>query len=768
MKTMTVWKREGQRQDPVELALTRIEDVRSQLMSKEDLRRLWLETDPEGPLEVLTAFIKSHLRVRIEAGEQAAASDYFEVFPELLEDRERVVSVVYEEYCLYDEHGQAPDTELFYERYERWRDSFEAQLNIHRIFTCKSQQSEDLQPMRFPVPGDDFQSFHLRSLLGKGGAARVFLALDRELGDREVALKISRDHGKEPSILGRLNHPHIVPVLSVKRDLELGLRGMCMPYQPGLPLNKVVDLLRVIPGEKSAKDLWTLARNTPTSRSNETKTQPQSAGGWNGYPIQGSYSQGVAWIAMTLAEALHCAHSRGVLHQDVKPANVLLAASEGPQLLDFNMARFPDSVDQATAAVAGGTLPYMAPEQLDALLDGSLSTLVREPADVFALGLVMRELLLLKSPELPRGSLPVSRAVREMKDRRSIPLQRLRECDPSIPHALDAIERKCLAPAPKDRYASAAELAEDLAAFLAFQNLPHAVNPSRTERTVNWAIRNKRIGLIAATVFFSTALAVLIGWQAYLALTREGPTLNSRVAAAIRTGHLSEARRALDSSDAKGSTLWLALDGVVLWKEGSEKEAIERFRLAAGSPDELSAFRAAAAAAPNLAAAHEQLAWALVRADRNQEAIESFRKASELDKSFNKLNRIARELETKEKAGWEELLRGMAWFATGKDRDKADRIFVDCIGYYNAEDLFKIAVDVSPATPPLWTSLGWVFWRANPEEPANKEAAKSAFEKALKLDSENPAHARECSFITSIAKIISLHTSTSIERLKEL
>ena len=74
-----------------------------------------------------------------------------------------------------------------------------------------------------------------------------------------------------------------------------------------------------------------------------------------------------AWLVADLADAIAHAHDREILHRDVKPANILISASEGPQLLDFNLAHDPHAADRAETALRGGTLPYMAPEQLGGL-----------------------------------------------------------------------------------------------------------------------------------------------------------------------------------------------------------------------------------------------------------------------------------------------------------------------------------------------------------------------------------------------------------------
>src|SRR5438445_403748 len=85
--------------------------------------------------------------------------------------------------------------------------------------------------------------FHAEWQRGRGGAAGVYRARDESLGNREVVLKVSADRGSEPSILGRLEHPRIIAVLSVATQPETKLRGLCMPHRPGRPLDEVIRRL---------------------------------------------------------------------------------------------------------------------------------------------------------------------------------------------------------------------------------------------------------------------------------------------------------------------------------------------------------------------------------------------------------------------------------------------------------------------------------------------------------------------------------------------
>ena len=224
---------------------------------------------------------------------------------------------------------------------------------------------------------------------------------------------------------------------------------------------------------------WSLART-----STETRTCPRGDG-WEGFPIRGSYVQGVAWIVMILARALHYAHRQRTFHRDVKPANLLLTLQNGPQLLDFNLAESPHSANQAQSALHGGTLPYMAPEQIEAFINPELWGNVGAKADVYSLGLVLRELLTGQKPELPAAGLPPARALRAVLDRRPLLDTAVRRFNPAIPHSLEAIVVKCLALSPDDRYLTPQTLEQDLDRFL--KRLPLQASRPNPRAASGWA-----------------------------------------------------------------------------------------------------------------------------------------------------------------------------------------------------------------------------------------------------------------------------------------
>jgi serine/threonine protein kinase len=512
MKSLLASIRDGGGLDRVDHAVQLLEDEWRR-HGDVPLEPLWREqkrliaSAGDESIVLLSELIKTDLRCRFARGQTPAVADYLSRFPELNEADSRVLSLIYEEFCLVEERGGRVDVTAFCDRYPRWKESLVSQLQYHHLFSQAAGARPKTPP--FPEAGGTFEEFQLVSLLGRGGTSRVFLARDLSLGGKQVVLKVSLDRGREPQAQGALDHPHIVPVNSVVFGDE-GMRGLSMPYRPGSPLDEVIR--RVAPASKPprAMDLWEALVRAPDPTADpspkaEVSPPPDvhAAGprgdGWEGFPARGTYSQGVAWVVKVIAEALHYAHGQRTFHRDVKPANVLLTVHHGPQLLDFNLAESPHSASQAQAAMHGGTLPYMAPEQIEAFLDPELWGKVGARADIYSLGLVLRELLTGQAPDLPAETLAPARAMRVLLDRRPLLDVTVRRANPAIPHALEAIVAKCLAVSPDDRYPDAGALTEDLDRFLQHRPLAHAANPSALERCTDWGVRNRlRLAVVAA------------------------------------------------------------------------------------------------------------------------------------------------------------------------------------------------------------------------------------------------------------------------------
>ncbi len=220
-----------------------------------------------------------------------------------------------------------------------------------------------------------------------------------------------------------------------------------------------------------------------------------------------TYVQAAVWIAARLAEGLDHAHARGVLHRDLKPSNILIAADGTPMLLDFNLSADTNTHAGAEAdrAHLGGTLPYMAPEHLDAFNPGGKTPVsaVDERSDLYAIGLILYEMVAGRHPfEEPPANRPMVDILRIMTEERLLGPPLARSINPMVPRSLDAIIAKALDPMPARRYAHAADMAEDLQRFLDDRPNLHAPEPSLKERAGKWWRRHPEVrgaGPVAAT-----------------------------------------------------------------------------------------------------------------------------------------------------------------------------------------------------------------------------------------------------------------------------
>ncbi len=260
------------------------------------------------------------------------------------------------------------------------------------------------------------QRYELRSLVGSGGMADVYLARDEVLG-REVALKLLKDRyaeneefverfKREAKSAAALSSPYIVPTFDWG-ETEDGAYYITMEYLPGGTLKDRIMAAGAL--------------------------RPQAA----------------AQVALQVAEALEAAHVRGVVHRDIKPRNILLADSGHVMVADFGIARAADATTISHTGDILGSAKYMSPEQ-------AAGEQVGPASDLYSLGVVLYEMLTGRVPfavETP-ADVPIRHAV--------APPRRPKELDPEVPEGLDRITMRLLATNPEDRYGSADEVVQEL------------------------------------------------------------------------------------------------------------------------------------------------------------------------------------------------------------------------------------------------------------------------------------------------------------------
>jgi WD40 repeat protein/serine/threonine protein kinase len=374
--------------------------------------------------------------------------------------------------------------------------------------------------------------------LGRGGMGIVYEAIQVSLG-RRVALKILRGSAAlDPKSLRRfqveaqaaasLRHPHIVPVFAY--GSENGIAYYAMQYI------ECDDLARIMSAQRQGE-------GTASQRGEDGLVATRK-------PLLdrgSSFQRDVARLARQAATALEHAHAHDVLHRDVKPSNLLIDEKGDIWITDFGLASMSGSHDLTQTGEALGTPRYMSPEQAEGRrtpLDGR--------TDIYSLGATLYEILTLAPPFRGDDRLDLLRRI-ALED--PIPPRKI---DPTISVDLETIVLKAMAKAPADRYATAADLADDLSRFLDDRPI-RARRPSLLNRAGKWIRRHRTLMTAAgATGLVLTFALAAAAFEYTVWLRRHSAALEKEVARANRNADLANRHRRLANRHLHAAQLRLA------------------------------------------------------------------------------------------------------------------------------------------------------------------------------------------------------------------
>lgn len=346
------------------------------------------------------------------------------------------------------------------------------------------------QIVRLEGPDQQVDRYLVEGELGRGGQATVYRARDMAQG-RRVALKVlafrwdeqmalrRKRFRREMRLLGSLDHP-----------------GLCGVYRAYLERDPPCLALHLVEG-RSMADLLAARR---ADRLRTTPAADEDSLAALCAPATVADLSRLLLVIEQVARALHAAHEAGVIHRDVKPANIMVDEDEAPVVLDFGLARSEDRIDQTLtrSGEAFGTPAYMSPEQVI----GPGSRLDRR-ADVFSLGVTLFECLTLERPFEGDSRRRVEDAICNEAPRDP------RRYYPGLPHDLEVVLKNALEKERNRRYATALELAEELRRVRCSEPI-RARPPRSTTLLLQWARRNPWLATACTALLLTLSCGLAI------------------------------------------------------------------------------------------------------------------------------------------------------------------------------------------------------------------------------------------------------------------
>ena len=421
---------------------------------------------------------------------------------------ERLMDIV-DEYVDRVQRGDCPSIDEYCQQNpdiaSELRELLAALGKLDELQSAQTESTDPASSTTLQQVGD----YRIVSEIGRGGMGIVYEAEQESLG-RRVALKVlPRNHlnsataesrfQREARAAARMHHTNIVPVFEVGQEGDIFFYAMQLIA--GQSLDEIIDEVRVLGLDRADST----ASRTDFSRAESTNgssagsvlqsksSHPTSTTG----SARRKYFYNVSRIARQAADALAYAHERGVVHRDIKPSNLLLDVEGVTWITDFGLAKVVESDEQSLTRSGDylGTLRYMSPERFQGQCD--------ERSDIYALGLTLYELAVLKS------AFSADDRVKLIYEISNTDPVRPRTVNAQVPRDLETIILKCIEKEPARRYQSAAQLTADLTRFLNDEPIL-ARRLSIAEQALRWTRRNTSLAAaFAAIALLLTAIAII-------------------------------------------------------------------------------------------------------------------------------------------------------------------------------------------------------------------------------------------------------------------
>jgi len=415
-------------------------------------------------------------------------TDWIDRLDEAMQDR---VVALLDQYLVELENGGHPSVESIVAEYPELAGPLRSSLESIRLLNRVHEASDDSYKPGPDIPTwthpKNFGGFEIGRELGRGAMGVVYAAKLESTGS-EVAIKFLESQGvhdqgcierfrREARAAESLNHPSIVPVYHIGCDK--GRNYYTMKLIDGVSLSKTIDIA--------------------FRHSNSTSIPTSELARPNAPSIPDAYYRSLAKEMAKVADALHAAHTMGVIHRDIKPSNLLMDSTGHIWITDFGLAHVEDGLNLTYSGDIIGTFQYMSPEQASGKRE-----LVDCRSDIYSLGATLYELFTGRAPYSDMDRAEILNCIQTTEPLRPITYNRNLSLD------LETIIRRAMRPDRADRYQSAALVAEDLIRFSNGQPIV-ADAVSLGEQAKNWArLRSGRIAVALLIALFGITVLGIV------------------------------------------------------------------------------------------------------------------------------------------------------------------------------------------------------------------------------------------------------------------